>query len=266
MVKKRRVLREIRPNLGTRTAYSKAIKQQLKEMADSLLYWIGAEYKRQLPRLAQDAENGSINAAITSRFDAQTKRWEKSNREAAQRFAGRFADQTRADAVKGLNRSFEAAGLAMRATGSRAINAMAQLQKTQVIDTTEQILQGFLKGVTNAAMQGLINGASFDKVKKDVHRKLEKTEKRVGNTARSLSNNLTQNIVKVHNEKLGLYTHIWIHVPGKKYSRKTHEEFDGQEFDIREGLYDREVGEYVMPGQLNFCMCTCRIVVPEWLR
>ena len=54
----------------------------------------------------------------------------------------------------------------------------------------------------------------------------------------------------------------WIHVPGEKTSRITHIHFDGEIFDLNKGLYDDDVGEYVLPGQLIYCRCVFAAIFP----
>lgn len=62
---------------------------------------------------------------------------------------------------------------------------------------------------------------------------------------------------------LGITHAVWKHVPGQYTSRQSHIHFDGQEFDMRRGLFDPEVQDWVVPGQLPFCRCIQRLVIKE---
>lgn len=72
------------------------------------------------------------------------------------------------------------------------------------------------------------------------------------------------NFIQIENCKaLGITEGIWVHVPGMYTSRKSHIKMDGQRFDIIMGMYDPEVGAYIQPGELPFCHCIYRPVLPD---
>lgn len=72
------------------------------------------------------------------------------------------------------------------------------------------------------------------------------------------------NQIKTENcESLGITEGIWIHVPGQYTSRPTHIEMNGKRFKLNEGLYDPAVGRKVKCGELYYCRCTYRSVIPE---
>ena len=73
---------------------------------------------------------------------------------------------------------------------------------------------------------------------------------------------VTQQMAMSNAKAYGATKGEWIHIPGEKSSRITHIHFDGQTFDLDKGLYDEDVGEYVLPGQLIYCMCTQEFLFP----
>ena len=66
-------------------------------------------------------------------------------------------------------------------------------------------------------------------------------------------------------EELGITEGIWVHVPGRYTSRKTHMAMNGKRFKLSEGLYDSDVGKKVVPGECPFCRCVYRSVLPPEL-
>lgn len=68
----------------------------------------------------------------------------------------------------------------------------------------------------------------------------------------------------VQDKELGITEGIWVHVPGKKTSRHTHQLMNGKKFVITEGLYDSDVKRKVLCGELPGCQCTYRAVIPEF--
>lgn len=83
--------------------------------------------------------------------------------------------------------------------------------------------------------------------------------------ARDQNNKVTEDITLERNKALGITQGVWIHRGGSKEPRETHMAFNGQIFDLDVGLYDSDVGEYVLPGELISCRCTFKPVIPDTL-
>ena len=64
---------------------------------------------------------------------------------------------------------------------------------------------------------------------------------------------------------LGFKSAKWIHVPGEFTSRKTHKNFNGQTFDLTEGLFDTDVQRNVFPCELWYCRCVMKGIIPKEL-
>ena len=64
---------------------------------------------------------------------------------------------------------------------------------------------------------------------------------------------------------LGFKSARWIHVPGEFTSRKTHKNFNGQTFDLTEGLFDTDVQRNVFPCELWYCRCVMKGIIPKEL-
>ena len=90
-------------------------------------------------------------------------------------------------------------------------------------------------------------------------------EERAKRVALDQSNKLNQQIQRDNAADLGITKCIWMHVPGQFTQRKTHKAFDGKTFDTKIGLYDSDVGKNVLPGELPYCRCQARMVLPEEL-
>lgn len=76
---------------------------------------------------------------------------------------------------------------------------------------------------------------------------------------------LTAAVQRENLKSLGVREAIWKHLPGQFKSRPSHIEMDGKRFNLDEGLYDRAEGLYVRPGELRYCRCVARPVLPEYL-
>lgn len=74
-----------------------------------------------------------------------------------------------------------------------------------------------------------------------------------------------QAIQRLNMIDLGFTEATWIHVPGEFTSRETHIKFNQERFDLNVGLYDEDVHRNVFPGELWWCRCVMRGIIPSEL-
>ena len=91
---------------------------------------------------------------------------------------------------------------------------------------------------------------------------LKRAERRADLIAKDQVQKVTQQMAMSNAKAYGATKGEWIHIPGEKTSRITHMEMDSKVFDIDKGLYDSDVGRFVLPGELPFCMCSCAFLFP----
>jgi hypothetical protein len=53
----------------------------------------------------------------------------------------------------------------------------------------------------------------------------------------------------------------WMHTSAGKTYRDSHVEMDGEIYDIEQGCYDPDYGDYIQPGELVNCHCVCIPVI-----
>ena len=53
----------------------------------------------------------------------------------------------------------------------------------------------------------------------------------------------------------------WMHTSSGKTYRDSHVQMDGEIYDIEQGCYDDDYGDYVQPGELVNCHCVCVPVI-----
>lgn len=114
----------------------------------------------------------------------------------------------------------------------------------------ETVTQGFIDGADTKALESSLSvteGFSKERVQRVV---LDQTNK------------VNNGIQRANCSSLGIKEGIWIHVPGQYSSRESHIEMNGRKFDLAVGCYDRAYGDYVQCGELPYCRCGFRSVLP----
>lgn len=110
--------------------------------------------------------------------------------------------------------------------------------------------------------EGLAQGHSVSRVKQTLMAFGGFDQNSATNWAIDQTCRITQGILRANDSELGITQGVWIHVPGQYTSRSTHRELHGKKFDLDVGLYDKDVGANVVPGELRFCRCIYRPVLP----
>lgn len=72
-------------------------------------------------------------------------------------------------------------------------------------------------------------------------------------------------VQRINMLSLGFREATWIHVPGEFTSRETHIKFDRRRFDLQVGLFDTDVSKNVFPGELWWCRCCMKGIIPPGL-
>lgn len=105
--------------------------------------------------------------------------------------------------------------------------------------------------------------------KEDILRAILVTENIPGERAAGVVLQITmmtnQAIQRLNMIDLGFERATWIHVPGEFTSRETHIKFNNEVFDLNVGLYDEDVHRNVFPGELWWCRCVMRGIIPSEL-
>ena len=78
--------------------------------------------------------------------------------------------------------------------------------------------------------------------------------------ARDQSNKIHATTTRARQLELGITEAIWMHSHGGKEPRPDHVAANGRKYNVAEGCLIS--GEYILPGTMINCRCTCRSVFP----
>ena len=249
-----KILRAIKPNAGIRAKYRKRLVSLLDEMRRSVVWWLRAEYRKQETRIAQDSPASDLQDLLKRLFRYWTRRW----RESAESFAREFVGSTRRRTEAGMRQALKDAGFTVRMDRSRAMSDVARVLFEENVNLIKSIPQHYFTEVTGLVQRSASMGRDVEFLADEI------TRRRAEFIARDQSNKATEALKRVQDKELGITEGIWVHVPGKKTSRHTHQLMNGKRFVIAEGLYDSDVKRKVLCGELPGCQCTYRAVIPEF--
>lgn len=133
------------------------------------------------------------------------------------------------------------------------------------IDLITRTASEDLARIQEAYTEGILSGNEADALRDALENTEGFSEARIRRIVIDQTNKLN-NVVQTENCKsLGIDEGIWVHVPGQYTSRPSHIEMNGTRFKLSEGCYDPAEGRKVQCGELYYCRCIFRMVLPEEL-
>jgi SPP1 gp7 family putative phage head morphogenesis protein len=256
---KDRVLRPVRPNAGIELAYRKKLVSLIDEMANSISYWLKAAYRQNEPVIAQDELPSDV---LRNAIRKLARRWTDKFDEAAQELAKYFAQDVSSRSDATLRRILKDAGISVEWKMTRAMRDILHATVAENVSLIKSIPQRYLASVESIVMRGVQTGRDLEQIAKDLQEQHGVTKRRAALIARDQSNKATASLTRARQLEIGLTEAVWVHSKAGKTFRHSHVEMDGKRYDIRQGMWDEDEGEWVLPGQLIGCRCFARSVIP----
>lgn len=247
-------LRPINLNVGIKSAYSKGMRDLLKETHKSIVYWLSAVYKKNEDRIL--AEDASPTTEITDRFKQLQNRWISRWKDESKKLAWRFVNSTMRSLKTGLTNHLNTAKVTVAFNPSRALNSTARALYYENVRLIRSIPEQYLNDVYGILLRGITQRQGFKDIRKELTYRYGVTNRRAAFIVRDQTHKANESMSQVAYNDLGIRVGRWKHHPGRKTSRYSHERMDGKYFLINDGLYDSEVKKNVKPGELPGCMCT----------
>ena len=255
----------VHPNAGYQAKYRRAIKRLIKAMHEDTKREVRALYGgiTHDAKLKKTVTIADVMAKLRRRW---YRMFEKQAREMSRLMATSVMKRTRKDFAQQL----KAIGLAIKPNYSNTekmlINAIVQ----DGVEMIKTIPQSYLREVQEIVNDAVARGGDRATIKEAIEDKFdhplvkteEQAERRAELIAKDQVQKATQEFAMDNAKAYGATKAEWIHVPGEFTSRITHMEMDGKIFDLDVGMYDDDVGDFVMPGELPYCMCTFQAIFP----
>lgn len=295
MVKKVRLSRAVESNVGERRAYKKQLVRVQKDFQNYVLNEIFQELERQnalttdakLPTVPNLKELKRKTLKLLRRgvefekflqdlIAKNAKHWLDALRQVSSGVAERFVKKAMTSSTNAQKAALIAAGVKPSLIKERwsvpvvgrqylspnAASAMPSMIKENV-ELITHIGENDITRISEVLTKGLQEGMDYNALRQELNTTNGFDGARADRVALDQVNKINQQVQIMNAQSLGCTHARWKHVPGQYTSRKTHIAMDGKEFNLNEGLYDDSVGRNVIPGQLPFCRCTSRVIIPK---
>lgn len=239
--------------------YAKELDKLIKEMFDSTHYWLIANYKKESPVMAQDA---NILSVMEKAFSKLTKQWMSKFDDIAKKLATRFVDKAVNHSDLSLKNAFKEAGFTIDFKPSDDMKIKIAASVDENIELIKSIPQKYFDELKFIVNQGIQRGFDVGHISEQIQIKYGVTKRRAAFIARDQTNKVHSVITQQRQIDLGIKQGQWMHSHAGKKPRLSHLKA-GQDkliFDLSKGAYID--GEWILPAQLPNCRCGWKAVLP----
>ena len=287
MARKVRLCRAVESNVGERRAYKKQLVRIQRDFQSYVLGEIFIELERQnaltydarLPN-SQDLKDlkrktlkllrrgDDFGAFLQDIIAKNLKRWLDALRQVSTGVAERFVKKAMSSSTHAQKAALIAAGVkpsllkeawTVPVVGKQYLSPEAASTMPAMVRENVELITH----ITEVLIQGLQEGMDYDALRRELNSTNGFDGARAERVALDQINKINQQVQIMNAKSLGCTHARWKHVPGQYTSRKTHMAMDGKTFDLNVGLFDESVGRNVIPGELYYCRCVSRLILPK---
>jgi|SRR5580658_7867100 SPP1 gp7 family putative phage head morphogenesis protein len=254
--------RAVHANAGVRDWYRKELQCLLFRVNRSLILHIGAAWKEAPPitGFAQDAPTSSVllQRALRKWGGLWTKKFNKLSLDLSRKFA-RKSFRTTENAMRD---AFKAAGFTVEFKPTPHSVESYHAVVAENVGLIKSIPSDYLHDVQTSVWQSVMKGADLGELTKTIQSKYGIAHRRAALIARDQNNKAKAVIENTRRQELGISKARWRHSHGGKVPRPAHVAMDGKVYELSKGMYDRDEGKWIWPGQLINCRCTSKSIIP----
>ncbi len=256
----KKALSPVRPNLGFERLYRRKIMCLVDEMAKSVEHWLRADYRKQAPKIAQDA---SPTKELKKSIDELSERWQDRFDEAAPELAKWFAKGVDKRSYVVLRQILREAGMTVKFKMTPAMRNIFEATVEENVGLIKSIPKQYLTQVETVVMESVTRGRDIGYLTRELLKRYDITYNRAKLIAVDQNNKATSALMAARQTEMGIEEGIWLHSHAGKEPRPTHLANDNKKFSIKDGWFDpdKRVRRRIWPGELINCRCTWRPVV-----
>lgn len=252
-----KVLAPVRPNVGIEAAYRRKLDALVKEMHDSVLFWISQAYRQNEPEMAADASPAEM---LRRAFSRVARRWQRKFDDMAPKLASYFATAATERADGALASILKEGGMTVEFKMTPAVNDVFRATVFENVNLIKSIASQHLTQVQGMVMRSVQTGRDLGALRKEIEGQFGVTRRRASLIAKDQNNKATAVITRARQTELGITQALWMHSSAGKHPRPSHVAADGKTYDVTKGMYLD--GVWTFPGREINCRCVSRSVIP----
>jgi len=250
------------PSAAVEAAYRKRLVKLVDEMARSVVYWVTAARRKREPEvvMAMDDYASTILARALQRL---RRLWSRRFDDMARRLAAYFARDVSRRTDEQLKKILRDAGLAVKFELTKAQRDVLGAIVHENVSLIKSIPRKYLDQVEGQVMRSVVAGRDLKQLTDELHETHYASRKYAAFVARDQNNKATGALQRVRFLESNIEECIWMHSGAGKHPRPSHVKAgrDKVRFKVSEGWWDPHEQQYIWPGYLINCRCSCRPVI-----
>ena len=253
--KKPTTLPPIYPNLGIERWYKRELMKLIDEMQAEVKADIMANYKAQSNAVAMDGFSDWLGHSM----DYLLGKWTNKLNSLSDQIADLFVTKTVHNYDNQLKKHLRKAGFTVRLQMSPYTEEMLKAAMGENVGLIKSIGVQYLGKVEQSVWASVKGGFDLGTLSKELQHSYGVTKNRAELIARDQGAKANAVIEQARRKELGITKAIWKHSHAGKVPRVSHQEADGEIFDIDKGL--KLDGEWLLPAQAINCRCYSLAVI-----
>lgn len=255
-----KLLRPVRPNAGIEAAYRKKLDTLVREMSDSVIYWLKASYRENPPEMAADETPAD---ALRRAIRKLAARWNKRFDQAAPKLADWFSQAASKRSSDALRKILKDGGFSVEFKTTPAMRDVLSATTNQNVALIKSIPEQYFTQIEGLVMRSVQSGRDLGFLTKELEVRYGVTRRRAAFIALDQNNKATSAMNRARKLEVGLDEEIWVHSGGGHHPRPTHVAAGRERvrYKISEGWFDPALKRFIQPGEEPGCRCIGRPVV-----
>lgn len=259
MARKPKTAPPVWPSAAIQIAYQSDLRNTLiKPMAADLLAVLRAAWVT--VEVAADARPPANR--LRTVMERWGKKWTARLETLAEKMARQFADASRAYTDRAVKRSFKEAGLTIQWRPTKRMLEGYAAVVYENVQLIKSIPAKFLGDVQSDVWLSVTKGADMAALTEKIKGAYGVTWRRAALISRDQTAKARGVFEAARRSELGIKRAVWMHSHAGREPRPSHVAMNGKEFDVAKGMWDKDEGEFVQPGELINCRCVSRAVIP----
>jgi len=262
MVSKPKTARAVHANKGVEAWYRNKLQELITQMHDSIQLHIEATYKKTPPIVGFANDDADPNVQLRKTMKKWGDNWRRKLDRLSGDIARQFAKKNMYATQKAMMQAFKDAGFTVKFSPTPGSVSAYRAVLSENVNLIKSIPDQYLKDVESSVWQSVMKGGDLHQLTKDLKRNYGVSQRRAEFIARDQNNKAKAIMENERRKEIGIKRAIWLHSGGGKEPRPTHVAMNGKAYDLKKGMYDSAVKEFVWPGVLPNCRCTSQAIIP----
>lgn len=259
--KTEKVLRPVRPSAAITAEYEAKLVKLIREMQDSVVYWLKASYRQNEPRIMAMDETPAD--ALRRTMKELAARWIKKFDQASVKLAEWFAQSVERRSTQQLKKILKDGGLSVEFQLTPAMRDVMDATVNANVGLIKSIPAKYFSEVEDMVQRSVQAGRDMGQLSSDLQKRFGITKRRAEFIAIDQNEKATSAFNRARLLEAGITEAQWEHSGGGRDKRPTHVKAsrDKVRYPVAEGWFDPAVGEKIQPGYLPRCKCIGKPVI-----